>query len=109
MIPVPGVDANIEEIFSFALTYKGYELIGDEETGFQNCADIANGAKRDWCATKNLPTSLHDLRSCLFFEQRRKCHSGGTLFGSEDFNYLAGLVSRMREVSGGFVKIMEPW
>ena len=29
MIPVPGVDANLEEIFNFALTYMGYELNGD--------------------------------------------------------------------------------
>ena len=109
MIPVPDVDANLEDIFEFALTYKGYELNGDEDTGFQNCADIANSAKRDWYATKNLPTSLHDLRSCLFFEQRRNRHSGGTLFGSDDFNYLVGLVSRIREISGGFVEFMEPW
>ena len=109
MIPVPDVDANLEDIFEFALTYKGYEMNGDEDTGFQNCADIANNAKRDWYETKNLPASLHDLRSCLFFEQRRDHHSGGTLFGSDDFNYLAGLVSRIREISGGFVEFMEPW
>ena len=109
IIPVPGADANLEEILAFALTYKGYELNGDEDTGFQNCADIANNAKRDWYETKNLPESLHDLRSCLFFEQRRNRHSGGTLFGSDDFNYLVGLVSRIREVSGGLVEFMEPW
>lgn len=109
MIPVPGVDANLEKIFSFALTYKGYELNGDEETGFQNCADIANNAKRDWYQTKKLPDSLHELRSCLFFEQRRDRHSGGTLVGSDDFNYLVGLVSRIREISGGFVEGMAPW
>ncbi len=29
--------------------------------------------------------------------------------GSDDFNYLLGLVSRIREISGGFVEFMEPW
>ena len=109
MIAVPGVDANLEEIFAFALTYKGYELNGAEDTGFQNCANLANNAKRDWFETKNLPESLHELRSCLFFEQRRDRHSGGTLDGSEGFNYLVALVGRIREVSGGFVEFMEPW
>ena len=109
IIPVPGVNANLSEIFEFALTYKGYELNGDEETGFQNCADIANNAKRDWYESKNLPISLHDVSSCLFFEPRRNRHSDGTLFGSDDFNYLVGLVRRIREISGGFVEFMEPW
>jgi len=109
MIPVPDVDANLVEIFDFALTYKGYELNGDEDTGFQNCANIANGAKDDWYTTKNLPDSLHDLRSCLFYEQRRYRHSDGTLFGSDDIKYLVALVGRIREVFGGFVEFMEPW
>ena len=109
MIAVPNDDANLAKIFDFALTYKGYELNGDEDTGFQNCANIANNAKRDWFATKNLPESLHELRSCLFFEQRRDRHSGGTLDGPEDFNYLVALVGRIREVSGGFVEFMDPW
>ena len=109
MIAVPNDDANLAEIFDFALTYKGYELNGDEDMGFQNCANIANNAKRDWLETKNLPESLHELRSCLFFEQRRDRHSGGTLDGPEGFNYLVALVGRIREVSGGFVELMKPW
>ena len=106
MIAVPNDDANLAEIFNFGLTYKGYELNGDLETGFQRCADIANNANRDWYETKNLPESLHELRSCLFFEQRRGHHSG---LGPEDFNYLVALVRRIREVSGGFVELMDPW
>jgi hypothetical protein len=106
MIPVPDVDADLGEIFEFALTFPGYKLNGDEDTGFQNCADIANAAQSGWYETKNLPESLHELRSCLFFEQRRNHQSGGTLF---DFNYLVALVHRIREVSGGLVELMDPW
>ena len=105
MIPVPDVDANLVEIFDFALIFDGYKLNGDEDTGFQNCAEIANNAKDVWYETKTLPDSLHDLRSCLFFEQRRYHHTGGTLFGSDDIKYFVALVGRIREVSGGFVEL----
>jgi len=105
IIPVPDADAYLVAIFDFALTFDGYKLNGDEDTGFQNCAEIANNARDVWYETRNLPESLHDLRSCLFYEQRRYHHTGGTLFGSDDIKYLVALVGRIREVSGGFVEL----
>lgn len=48
----------------FAHTINGYEVMG----GFEPCADLAN---------RGTPTTLTELRCCLFFEARRERHSGG--------------------------------
>ena len=45
-------------------TINGYEVMG----GFEPCADLANRGK---------PTTLTELRCCLFFEARRERHIGG--------------------------------
>ena len=60
-IPVP--DADINEIGCFALTFDGYEHWG----AFEKCAEVANAERQN---------TLTDLRTCLFFEQRRWRHSG---------------------------------
>ena len=48
----------------FALTINGYDVMG----GFEPCADLANSG---------IPTTLTELRCCLFFEQRRERWNGG--------------------------------
>ena len=48
----------------FAHTINGYEVM----RGFEHCADLAN---------RGTPTTLTELRCCLFFEARRELHSGG--------------------------------
>jgi len=48
----------------FALTINRYDVMG----GFELCADLAN---------TGTPTTLTELRCCLFFEQRRERWSGG--------------------------------
>jgi hypothetical protein len=58
-IPLP--DAAIESIAAFALTFNGYEHSGS----LQDCANIANARRHD---------TLTNLRTCLFFEQRRWRH-----------------------------------
>ena len=57
-------------ISRFALTFDGYTHFGDR------CGKIANEALRQYKETGNLPESLDDLRTCLFFEQRRWRHFG---------------------------------
>lgn len=67
------------KISEFALSYNGYELYGEQTgdlTGPNNLADFANATERRWERAGSLPTSLHELRSALFFEQRRSQHLG---------------------------------
>lgn len=100
LIPVPGEGAELFEIHNFAITYDGYANNGDESTGFQNCATIANLAAQKWLEQRLLPDTLHDLRTCLFFEARR--HHWGSL---TSVDYEIALVRRIREVSGGKVPL----
>ena len=60
---IPSPDADWDAIWQFALTFDGYLYWGSTE----KCAEIANAH-----ADKNLA----DLRTCLFFEQRRWRHFG---------------------------------
>jgi hypothetical protein len=98
LIPVPGEDAELFEIHDFAMTYDGYGSNGDEETGFQNCAAIANLAAEKWLEQGLVPDTLRDLRTCLFFEARRHHWSSPT-----SVDYEMALVRKIREVSGGEV------
>ena len=54
----------------FAHTINGYDVMG----GFEQCADLANS---------ETPSTLTELRCCLFFEARRERHSGG-MFTNEE-------------------------
>lgn len=60
---LPGSATSWDEIQRFALTFDGYEHCGSSEA----CAAVANARKAD---------SLSDLRTCLFYEQRRWRHFG---------------------------------
>lgn len=60
---IPSATASYGEIEEFALTYDGYNSCGS----FEKCAEIANAQRH---------SSLDDLRTCLFFEQRRWRHFG---------------------------------
>lgn len=100
MIPVPGEDAELFEIHDFAMTYDAYANNGDEATGFQNCAALANRAVEKWLEQRLLPDTLHELRTCLFFEARRH-HWNSPM----SVDYEVALVRRIREVSGGEVPL----
>jgi hypothetical protein len=62
---VPSADADWGLLWHFALTFNGYAFWGSTH----RCAEIANTRKHD---------SLTELRTCLFFEQRRWRHFGET-------------------------------
>jgi len=70
---VPPVTASWHAIVGFALTIDGYKAIGQKE-----CAKLGNRVKNTF--SKNPASvetlSLTELRSCLFFEQRRFNHFG---------------------------------
>jgi hypothetical protein len=100
MISVPGEDADLFQIHDFAVTFNGYSSNGDEESGFSNCATIANQSAQKWLEQQLLPNTLHDLRTCLFFEARRH-HWDGPI----SVDYEVALVRRIREVSEGEVPL----
>lgn len=78
---IPGPEADWYTIGTFALTFNGYEECGS----FEECARIANEAR---------PTTLTELRACLFFEQRRWRHFGDEP-DEEDMTYIKGLVEQI--------------
>jgi hypothetical protein len=80
---VPPPNAEWEAISRFALTFNGYEQAGS----FAAAGRIANEHQ---CST------LNDLRICLFFEQRRWHHFGGTPDGKA-LEYIRTLVERIRQ------------
>lgn len=69
---IPSPNANLDVISSFAHSFNGYAYWGS----FEKCAKIANDSGRAWKETEIVPTSLTNLRTCLFFEQRRWRHFG---------------------------------
>jgi hypothetical protein len=87
-IPDPGAEWQAFE--EFALSFDGYKVWGS----FEKCADVANARRQE---------TLTDLRTCLFFEQRRWRHFGEVPDG-EAMTYLRQLVEMIRHrVSAGDV------
>ena len=78
---IPDLEAELLGWERFAFTIKGYEVMG----GFEPCADLANGGT---------PTTLTELRCCLFFEARRERHSGGMSTNEE---WIRELLRAIRE------------
>ena len=69
-LPSPG--AEWWQIWEFALAFDGYDQCGS----FDECADIGNRWAAAYARDKSLSESLTELRTCLFFEQRRWHHFG---------------------------------
>lgn len=67
---IPDPEAELLGWERFAHTINGYDVMG----GFEQCADLANSGT---------PSTLTELRCCLFFEARRERHSGG-MFTNEE-------------------------
>ncbi len=66
---VPARSASWHEIEEFALAYDGYAYWSD-------VAELALRGIRAWARDRTLPSSLDELRGCLFYEQRRWHHFG---------------------------------
>jgi hypothetical protein len=79
---IPPDDAEWKTIVPFAHTFSAYKVHGS----FAAVANIANERRCE---------NLTDLRTCLFFEQRRWNHFG-TAPDVENMNYIRSLVSRIR-------------
>ncbi len=80
---VPRESAKLGRIFRFALTFNGYEYWGSDK-----CGHIAN---------KRMHNTLTELRTCLFFEQRRYRHFGHPP-DTEDEQYIRSLICKIREM-----------
>lgn len=94
-LPPPG--AEWWQIARFALTFDGYDHWG----GFDKCAEIGNRWAAAYAQQRILPDSLTDLRTCLFFEQRRWRHFGDDPDG-ESMTYIRALLEGIRDhVSAG--------
>jgi hypothetical protein len=89
---VPESGAGWHEIGRFALSFNGYERWGS----FGRCAEIGNRGLEGFRETGALPESLDELRTCLFFEQRRWRHFG--LDPDEQaMGYIRALVRAVRD------------
>jgi hypothetical protein len=89
-VDIPGDSADMTSIFEFALTYDGYHHHGDQ------CGKIANAASQRFSKEGNLPQSLDELRTCLFYEQRRWHHFGNAPH-TKALNYFKALLCGIRE------------
>jgi hypothetical protein len=89
---VPAPDAGWREIGRFALSFNGYEWCGS----FGECAEAGDRALEAFRETGALPESLTELRTCLFFEQRRWRHFGLDP-DEEAMYYVSALVGAIRE------------
>ena len=82
-VDIPSEDASWQAIAQFALTFDGYQYWGS----FERCAEIANTREND---------GLTNLRTCLFFEQRRWRHFDAEP-DAETMSYIRGLISGIRD------------
>ena len=80
---IPDPDTGWSDLCELALTFDGYNFWGS----FEKCADIANSRRHE---------SLTDLRTCLFFEQRRWRHFDEDP-GEEEMMYIRGLIEKIRD------------
>jgi hypothetical protein len=91
---IPPYNPTLDEISRFALTFNGYDCWGS----FEACADVANRFLRAFEENRSISEdiTLTELRTCLFFEQRR-WHHVGDLPDENTIEYLNYLIDKIRE------------
>ena len=89
-LPVPYASWSI--ISRFALSFNGYEYWGS----FDKCSEVVNKSAKIYRETEALAGSLTELRTCLFFEQRRWRHYGEQP-SEQAMSYIHALIEGMRE------------
>lgn len=107
-ILVPAENASWDEIWTFALSYNGYERSGSLDAA----ADIARANSERWHRDRNMTDDLATARTALFFEQRSHRWAGGDR--PDDWEehagpYIRALVARIHELSGGTVAGPSDW
>lgn len=76
----------------FALTFDGYE----EKGGFDKCAAFADATRARWESSGELSMNLSDLRTALYFEQRRWRWGDEGPFTEDEWRYWHALVDAIR-------------
>jgi hypothetical protein len=79
-----------DSVASFALTYDGYAYWDD-------VTELATRAIRAWTRQRVLPTTIDEVRGCLFYEQRRWHHFGEEPTGRGAL-YLWALLDSLRQL-----------
>lgn len=92
---VPEPDADWQEILEFAHDFDGYAFWGSAD----RCAEVGNARLQRWEETAQIPDTLEEVRTCLFYESRRWNHTGVGPF-EEDRPYIAALLTKCRELDG---------
>ena len=87
---IPTEDSSLTEIYELALSFDGYDFYKDKS------GDKANKHLTEYKKTGKLPTSLSELRNCLFFEQRRYHHFGRDP-DENSMIYINNLINAIRE------------
>jgi hypothetical protein len=88
---LPPPNAGWSVLNRFALTFNGYSHWGS----FEKCAEIGNSSFEHYKEKGLLPQTLTELRTCLFFEQRRWRHFGDDP-DTHTMAYLHALVEAIR-------------
>ncbi len=88
---VPSANSEWSIIERFALTFDGYRQWDRSD----QCAEIANCACATYRDAGKLPDSLAELRTCLFFEQRRFRHFGHAP-DEQTMGYIRALLEAVR-------------
>lgn len=92
-LPVPRPDADWQEILEFAHDFDGYAYWGSAD----RCAELGNAGLQRWEETSQILDTLEEVRTCLFYESRRRHHTGVGPF-EEDRPYIAALLTKCKEL-----------
>ena len=99
-VAVPADDAGEWDLITFALTFNAVDVLGS----FEEVASLAAQTRSGWERDGRLPAHVTELRTSLYFEQRRHRHLETDL--SVD-PFVRALVQAIRKQSGGFVPAIE--
>ena len=87
---IPARGDSWEALAEFALSYDGYAY-------WEDLPELANRVLQRWTRDRSLPTTLDELRACLFYEQRRWHHFGEDPAG-RSARYMWALVDAIDEL-----------
>ena len=90
---IPKDDADWMEIQEFCLSFNAYEYLDS----FEKAAEVANDHYRKYKEDKTLSNNLEELRTALFFEQRRHRHFGNSP-NPEIMEYLKMVNKKINEI-----------
>ena len=101
-IPVPTADDPWwPTVNEFALSFNAYERVGT----FTNVSNFGNKWAETFAADGRLPKTIDQIRTCLFFEQRRWRHYDVDAYQDPDAKrYIQALLERLTDLTGGFVE-----